>query len=136
MTTTDSGAADHRPASRRVADTIRKAIEQGEYSPGDRLPSYRELVSQHGIAMGTAREVMRLLERDGLADIRHGSGAYVRERTDWPADDPRHALRAEMNEVAAIRTKLQRLTTGLDDVERRLDGLLRRIGPGDQESDS
>jgi DNA-binding FadR family transcriptional regulator len=128
----DSQASDQRPASLRVADLVRHAIEQGKYRPGDRLPSYRDLVNEHGIAMGTAREVMRLLERDGLVDVRHGSGAYVREPTDWPPDDPRHALRAEVAEVAAMRTKIQRLTVGLDDVERRLSDLMHRIGSRDE----
>jgi DNA-binding FadR family transcriptional regulator len=130
--TSDSQATDSRPASRRVADLIRRAIDQGEYSPGDRLPSYRDLVTDHGIAMGTAREVMRLLERDGLVDVRHGSGAFVRERTDWPPDDPRHAMRAEVAEVAAIRAKIQRLSAGLEDVERRLDDLVNRVGSNDE----
>ncbi len=126
--TSDTGATDQRPASRRVADLLRRAIKQGEYSPGDQLPSYRDLVNRHGIAMGTAREVMRLLEHDGLVDVRHGSGAYVREPTDWPPDDPRHTLRAELTEVATIRTKIRHLSTGLDEVERRLNDLMRRIG--------
>jgi DNA-binding FadR family transcriptional regulator len=127
----DSDATDQRPASRRVADLLRTAIERGDYRAGDRLPSYRDLVNQYGIAMGTAREVMRLLERDGLVDIRHGSGAFVREPTDLPPDDPRRALRAEMVEVTAIRTKIHRLTAGLDDVERRLADLANRIGSDD-----
>jgi DNA-binding FadR family transcriptional regulator len=130
--TSDSQAADQRPASRRVADLLRAAIEQDDYGPGDRLPSYRDLVNEHGIAMGTAREVMRLLERDGLVDIRHGSGAFVRQPTDLPPDDPRRALRAEMAEVTAIRTKIQRLTAGLDEVERRLTDLVNRMGSGGQ----
>jgi DNA-binding FadR family transcriptional regulator len=128
--TSDSHVADQRPASRRVADLLRTAIDQGKYSPGDRLPSYRDLVNDYGIAMGTAREVMRLLERDGLVEVRHGSGAFVCEPTDLPPDDPRRVMRAEMAEVTAIRGKIQRLTAGLDDVERRLSDLVNRIGNG------
>src|SRR5947209_3583622 len=79
-------------------------------------------------ALPISREVMRLLEHDGLVDVRHGSGAYVREPTDWPPDDPRHTLRAELTEVATIRTKIRHLSSGLDEVERRLNNLIRRIG--------
>src|SRR5947209_10642882 len=48
-------------------------------------------------ALPISREVMRLLEHDGLVDVRHGSGAYVREPTDWPPDDPRDRKSTRLN---------------------------------------
>lgn len=69
---------DRRPASRRIADELRRAIESGELAPGARLLSERELARQHGAARNTAREAIRLLSDEGLVTAEHGRGVFVR----------------------------------------------------------
>jgi GntR family transcriptional regulator len=66
--------------SRRIAETLRAAIENGELSPGDRLPSERSLAEQYGAARNTAREAIRILAEQGLVIAEHGRGVFVRER--------------------------------------------------------
>jgi GntR family transcriptional repressor for pyruvate dehydrogenase complex len=65
----------------RVADQIfkdlRDRIMLGELSSGSRLPTERELAEQYGVSGPTVREAIRGLTAMGLADVRHGSGAYV-----------------------------------------------------------
>jgi GntR family transcriptional regulator len=73
-------APREQPPSRRIADILRLAIEGGVYQPGDRLPSERELATTHGSARNTAREAIGILQAEGLLDVRHGSGAYVRRK--------------------------------------------------------
>jgi GntR family transcriptional regulator len=63
--------------SRRIADDLRAAIESGELTAGQKLPSERELAARYGAARNTAREAFRLLEAAGLVDIEHGSGVFV-----------------------------------------------------------
>jgi len=50
---------------------------QGGLKPGDRLPSERELATQHGAARNTAREAITILRNEGLVDAQHGKGAFV-----------------------------------------------------------
>ncbi|WP_049573233.1 GntR family transcriptional regulator [Nocardiopsis sp. SBT366] len=78
MTSEERG--ERPPPSRRIADQLRAAIQDGDLRPGGRLPSERELAEAHGTARNTAREAIRILAEEGLVDRRHGSGVFVRER--------------------------------------------------------
>lgn len=69
---------DRRPASRRIADELRAAVQTGRLAEGDQLPSERELATQYGAARNTAREAIRILSEDGLVVVEHGRGAFVR----------------------------------------------------------
>jgi GntR family transcriptional regulator len=69
-----------RPAYRQLADRLRAAIESGEVGPGEQLPSERVLMDESGTARGTVRQAIALLKAEGLIDIEHGRGAFVRRR--------------------------------------------------------
>ena len=75
--TSTAGTAGKRPPSRRIAAELRAAIESGELTAGEKLPSERDLAARYGTARNTAREAIRLLEAAGLVDIEHGSGVFV-----------------------------------------------------------
>lgn len=75
---TTPGASPQQPASRRIAEELRTAIETGQLAPGDKLPSERALADQYGAARNTAREAIRLLSEQGLVTARHGRGVFVR----------------------------------------------------------
>jgi GntR family transcriptional regulator len=77
MSTHASGTSGSRLPSRRIADDLRAAIESGEMTAGQKLPSERDLAARYGTARNTAREAFRLLEAAGLVDIEHGSGVFV-----------------------------------------------------------
>ena len=49
-----------------------------ELTPGERLPSTRELAQRHGIHPNTASAAYQELENQGWLEVRHGSGVYVR----------------------------------------------------------
>jgi GntR family transcriptional regulator len=66
--------------SRRIADAVRSLITSGELSPGDKLPSERELARRFNTARNTAREAIRLLTEEGLVTAQHGRGVFVREK--------------------------------------------------------
>ena len=69
-----------RPAYRQIADQLRTAIEAGELGPGGQLPSERALMDECRAARGTVRQAIALLKSEGLIDIEHGRGAFVRRR--------------------------------------------------------
>ena len=48
-------------------------------SPGDRLPSVRQLASDNGINPNTAIRVYQELEKAGLCQTKRGMGTYVTE---------------------------------------------------------
>ena len=66
------------PPSRIIAAELRDKITNGHYAPGDKLPSERVLAAQFKSARNTAREAIGILSSEGLVDVQHGRGAFVR----------------------------------------------------------
>ena len=62
-----------------IVEQVRLLIRQGQLSAGDRLPSERELCERFGVSRVTVREALRVLEANGLVEIRVGArgGAFV-----------------------------------------------------------
>ena len=67
-----------QPLYLKIADTLRAAIDAGEYSEGDRLPGENELAARHQVAPMTARKALNALKSEGLAESRRGAGFFVR----------------------------------------------------------
>src|SRR6266702_1853817 len=63
-----------------IVDQIRLLMRQGQLQPGDRLPAEREPCEHFGVSRVTVREALRVLEANGLVEIRVGArgGAFVR----------------------------------------------------------
>lgn len=59
-----------------VLDTLRDEILTGQYRPGERLPSERELAGRFETSRGAIREALKKLEQLGLAAI-HPGGVRV-----------------------------------------------------------
>ena len=70
---------DTRKLYRQVADSVTTSIKSGDYRPGARLPSERDLAGAFKVSRPTIREAMIALEIRGLVEARHGSGIYVTE---------------------------------------------------------
>lgn len=62
----------------RIADEIRRWIVRRQLSPGDRLPTERELIQQLESSRGTVREALKILEAQGLIQVTPGSGGGAR----------------------------------------------------------
>jgi DNA-binding FadR family transcriptional regulator len=64
-----------------IVDEIRDDIFAQRRRPGDRLPSEPLLAEQFGVSRTGVREALRVLELQGLVEVRHGyaGGAFVSE---------------------------------------------------------
>ncbi|MGW3136675.1 GntR family transcriptional regulator [Streptomyces sp. NPDC001139] len=62
----------------QVAAAIREAILSGEYEPGAPLPSEAQLMARYEVSRPTVRNAVSALRAEGLIDVRHGKGSYVR----------------------------------------------------------
>jgi len=104
---------------RQIADQVAGLIARGEFPPGSRLPTERELAQFLGVSRPSVREGLIALEVEGLVDVRVGSGIYVRRaRGSAPAADPLgdspspfeliRARRAIESEVAAMAARSAR----------------------------
>ncbi len=66
-------------ASDEVVQQIKALIFSGRLAPGDQLPSEKDLTEQFGLSRITVRDALRVLESEGLIEIRVGArgGAFV-----------------------------------------------------------
>ncbi|MFI7447114.1 GntR family transcriptional regulator [Nonomuraea sp. NPDC049714] len=76
---------DARPLHEQVAGAIRRAIGEGSYTPGDRLPSARDLAEALGINSNTVLRALRDLREEGLLEFRRGRGVSVARQADGRA---------------------------------------------------
>ena len=70
------------PASKQLFDQIQFAIASGQYPPGHRLPSTRQLAMITGLHRNTISKVYQNLEETGLVESIAGSGIYVKQAID------------------------------------------------------
>jgi len=68
---------DGVPIYRQIMRQISDGVACGRLSPGDRLPSQRELAQRLVVAPLTVKKAYDLLEREGVVESRHGSGTFV-----------------------------------------------------------
>jgi GntR family transcriptional regulator len=61
----------------QIATELRAAIDRGEYPVGSVLPSEGELVARYGVARGTVRQAIAVLEQDGVVATRQGARRTV-----------------------------------------------------------
>ncbi|MGE5261857.1 MAG: FadR/GntR family transcriptional regulator [Acidobacteriota bacterium] len=61
-------------ASNDIVQQIKANIFEGKLTPGDRLPSEKELIEHFGVSRITVRDAMRVLESQGLVEIKVGAG--------------------------------------------------------------
>jgi GntR family transcriptional regulator len=69
--------SDPTPLHDQVAAQIRRAIADGEASPGERLPPARDLAAVMGVNTNTVLRAMRVLREEGLLEFRRGHGIRV-----------------------------------------------------------
>jgi DNA-binding FadR family transcriptional regulator len=60
-----------------VADEIRQRIVVGKLTPGDKLPTERELCDEHQVSRVVVREAIARLRHEGLVASHQGKGVFV-----------------------------------------------------------
>jgi GntR family transcriptional regulator len=66
------------PVYVQLAEQIRLLVRRGALSPGDPLPTVRELAVALGINANTVTRVYRDLQQEGLLRLERGLGTFVR----------------------------------------------------------
>ncbi|MGV9315590.1 GntR family transcriptional regulator [Streptomyces sp. NPDC003691] len=66
------------PLYQQVADAIRHGIASGDYPPGSPLPSEAQLIERYEVSRPTVRNAISALRTEGLIEVRHGKGSFVK----------------------------------------------------------
>lgn len=69
----------------QIAEMLTRDIAAGRLADGARLPPEREMAEGLGIAVGTLRRALDVLDERQLIDRKQGSGNYIRARSDVPS---------------------------------------------------
>jgi GntR family transcriptional repressor for pyruvate dehydrogenase complex len=89
-------------------------IAKGQYKPGDRFPSERELADILEVSRTSVRQALKVLEAAGKVETKIGSGTYVREHS-RRNDDFRRILPAAVDKVF-----LEQLIVARSGIERTI----------------
>ncbi len=109
-----------RPAStlERVVQALREELRLNGRD-GERLDAITRLSDRFGVSTNTVRSALTILQQEGLVELRHGSGTYVRQP---PPVDKHVALLAEIDLLHPTVSYFFR------EMFRRLRGLLMAAG--------
>ncbi|MEQ5840306.1 PLP-dependent aminotransferase family protein [Paraburkholderia acidicola] len=94
-----------------LAATLEAEIERGMWSPGQRLPSVRQLSQAQRVSVTTALAAYRLLEDKRLIEARPQKGFYVRAEIHPLSAPERIALHVERPDESLTRETLNCLDT-------------------------
>ena len=65
------------PIYRQIAQQVRRLIASGRLSPGDEIPSVRDVAGRHAVNPMTVSRAYSQLETEGLLERRRGKGMVV-----------------------------------------------------------
>lgn len=114
------------PLYLQLMQQVRLAIETGALVDGDLMPGIRTLAEQLVVSHTTVAKAYTELAREGLLDLRHGSGAYVsaRRRIQSRAE----LLREAQDKVRALVEALRRDGLAEDEIFRLCEAELLHAG--------
>ncbi len=103
-----------------AAENIKELITNGEYRPGQKLPTEANFCKMLGVSRTSVREALRILQALGYVTIKSGKGTFVSEKMPgqateqwYEADDAQFSDFMEVRfaiEPLAIRLSVQRAT--------------------------
>ncbi|TKT74774.1 GntR family transcriptional regulator [Aquamicrobium sp. LC103] len=101
FSTVKDGGQNGAPLYIRLKRNIEEAVLRGIISPGDALPSERDIAAKADVSRVTVRKAVQDLVRGGILVQRHGSGTFVAPR------------------MERVEQSLSRLTSFTEDMARR-----------------
>ena len=104
---------DPRPIYQQLVDEIKTLIARGELAQGTSLPPVRQIASDLGVNLNTVAFAYRKLQREGLINVKHGSGAVVISQTlqEKPEERLRTQLRTALTQLILAGLKPAEIKT-------------------------
>lgn len=70
------------PLYRQIKDFLIRSLEEGEWGPGDAIPSEGELAGRFNVSQGTVRKAIDELAAENMLVRRQGKGTFVATHSD------------------------------------------------------
>ena len=124
---------DALPLYQQLVRQVEAAVAGGKLSPGDKLPSHRELALALVVAPLTVKKAYDQLEAGGLLETRRGRGTFVAQRPrGFGGNEARNRLRRRLKEVWREAQLMDLSMTELITLLREARGEAKQEDRGDQ----
>ncbi|AJK64636.1 GntR family transcriptional regulator YhcF [Bacillus velezensis] len=117
-----------KPIYLQIADRVYYRLIRSELSPGDKLPSVREMAVQMKVNPNTIQRTYSEMERLGIVETRRGQGTFIAERSDLKAE-----LKDRLTKDVFKRFIQEMAELGLSP-EEMIDGIKQYAEEGNDES--
>lgn len=103
--------------SERIIEQVRNLILDGKLTPGQKLPSERELAEQFNVGRSSVREATSAMIALGMVEIRPGDGVYIHpdfpqsilQRMEWSS----LLMNGQSQDLVEARIAIERTTARL-----------------------
>jgi GntR family transcriptional regulator len=95
------------PVYVQIVEQVQSHLTKGNLSPGDQLPTVRELAAELRVNFNTVARAYRMLDEAGLISTQQGRGTYI---LDQPDDEQMSLLKNK-----SLEAQIERLFTSLKD---------------------
>ncbi len=96
----------NRPIYLQLVEQIQFSILSGEFQPGERLPSVRDLAEEAGVNPNTVQRAMTELEQKGLVYPQRTAGRFITDNTfliqSLKEECAKNALKSFMDQMQKI----------------------------------
>ena len=111
-----------QPLYLQLMQQIHHAIDSGVLRAGDQLPGIRTLAEQIVVSHNTVAKAYSELEHEGVLEVRHGSGAFIAQRSKAPLGSGR--FRHAQARVRVLVETLRREGWSEDEIRRMFEAEL------------
>jgi Predicted transcriptional regulators len=94
------------PIYAQLVGQIKQGIVSGEFPPGERLASVRDLATEAGVNPNTMQRALAELERDGLVYSQRTAGRFVTEDRTMIENAKRSLAQAQIQTFLSAMTRL------------------------------
>lgn len=89
------------PAYLQIVRQVEQALRMGALTEGDKLPTAAQVAATTKVNPNTTLKAYRELEREGLVEVRQGSGTYITRSLAAPQTAPESPVRRRLAEWMA-----------------------------------
>jgi GntR family transcriptional regulator len=108
------------PLYLQLIEQVKHAVETGALREGDQLPTIRKVAEDLVMNPNTVVRAYRELEHEGVLELKHGSGAYIKES----AGNRARVMRKAQTVVQSTIDRLASLGLAEDEIRRVVENEL------------
>lgn len=111
------------PIYQQIIDQVKKAVAEGELTPGVQLPSIRQIANDADVNPNTVAKAFKILERDEVIESKGYKGSFIKNIDGQKLQENMHAkVKDELN--AAIE-KLRQIGAIDSEIRNSFNALMK-----------